>query len=105
MRRMRHSALAAPTAPRAIDPASGFDVPHSDLVRQWDGEMIARQFVDKRNPQDFVKQRNDRPLHFARSEPPDSFIAEPFAWEDGRLMTTQAGELIITEGIDPRSTL
>lgn len=61
--------------PQAIDPASGFKVPVSSLVRQWDGEMVDKRFVDIRNPQDFVTGVPDnRPLPVSRPEPDDVFI-------------------------------
>ena len=61
--------------PQAIDPASGFKVPVSSLVKQWDGERIDYRFVDKRNPQDFVTGVPDgRPLPVSRPEPPDVFL-------------------------------
>jgi hypothetical protein len=92
--------------PVAIDPASGFKVPLSDLVRQWDNELIDKRFVDKRNPQDFVRGVADKQnLPYARPEPPDSFVATNIAWEDGRFMTTETGVAIITEGLDPGDTL
>jgi hypothetical protein len=61
--------------PNAIDPASGFKVKLSALVRQWDGEMVDRRFVDRRNPQDFVRGVPDRQdLPYARPETPDVFV-------------------------------
>lgn len=101
--------LGTPTGrpvPQAIDPASGFKVPLSDLVRQWDGEMVAKAFVDKRNPQDFVRGVKDvQALPYARPESPDSFVSGPIVWENGALMFTQNGNILITEGIDPGDTL
>lgn len=69
--------------PKAIDPASGFKVPLRNLVRQWDGEMVDYRFVDKRNPQDFVRgvpERQDLP--FARPEAPDQYITTPVTPDD-----------------------
>lgn len=61
--------------PQAICDASGFKVPLKHLVKQWDGAMVDRRFVDKRNPQDFVRGVPDRQdLPFARPEAPDVFI-------------------------------
>jgi hypothetical protein len=52
-------------------------VPLRNLVKQWDGEMVDRRFVDKRNPQDFVRGVKDNSaLPYARPEAPDTFIAE-----------------------------
>lgn len=94
-RRSNHS---LPT-PRAIDPASGFKVPLSNLVRQYDGEMVDRRFVDKRNPQDFVRGRADRmALPFARPEAPDRFMAQNILWEDGRPIVLENGAPLMGEG-------
>lgn len=61
--------------PNAICDASGFKVKLSQLVRQWDGAMVDRRFVDRRNPQDFVRGVPDRQdLPFSRPEAPDQFI-------------------------------
>jgi hypothetical protein len=96
MRRRRNQ---PPPTPRAIDPASGFKVPLSNLVRQWDGEMVDRRFVDKRNPQDFVRGRADKmALPFARPEAPDRYMAQNILWEDGRPMTLENGAALLGEG-------
>lgn len=93
-------------APQAIDPASGFKVPLSNLVRQWDNELVDYRFVDKRNPQDFVRGvKDDQSLPYARPEPPDEFVAGPIIWEAGQFMVSEAGNAIITEGVDPADTL
>lgn len=61
---------------RFICDASGFDFPLSEAVRQWDGALVHRRFVDKRNPQDFVTSvRDNRPLPFSRPEPADVFLS------------------------------
>jgi len=92
--------------PQAIDPASGFKVPLSNLVRQWDGELVDYRFVDKRNPQDFVRGvRDTQALPYARPEPPDQFVAGPIIWETGAYMTSQEGDVLLTEGINPVETL
>ena len=58
--------------------ASGFKRCTSEMVKQWDGAMVARQFVDRRNPQDFVRGVPDgRPLPVSRPEAPDVFISTP----------------------------
>ena len=85
--------------PQAIDPASGFKVPHRNLVRQWDGEYVDRRFVDKRNPQDFAKARPERPaLEHPRPEPADVFLAVNLAWEDGTPMIGEDGAALMGEG-------
>lgn len=54
---------------------SGFKFPMAELVRQWDGALVHRRFVDKRNPQDFVRAVPDgRPPIRSRPEPADSFL-------------------------------
>jgi len=61
--------------PQAICDASGFKVPLSNLVRQWDGAMVDRRFVDRRNPQDFVRGVPDRQdLPYSRPEGPDQAV-------------------------------
>lgn len=61
--------------PVGICDASGFKVPLRNLVKQWDGMMVDRRFLEKRNPQDFVKGVPDRSnLPFARPESPDVFV-------------------------------
>lgn len=55
--------------------ASGFKVPLSNMTKQWDGAMVDRRFVDKRNPQDFVRGvKDNQTLPFSRPEAPDVFI-------------------------------
>ena len=86
--------------PQALDPASGFKVPYRNLVRQWDGEWVDRRFVDKRNPQDSLKGRPERPmLEHARPEPTDAFLADNITMEDGFTpITTEVGQAIMSEG-------
>ena len=65
------------SAPRgvAICAFSGFKVPVADLVRNWDGQMVDKRFVDKRNPQDFVRGvKDDQRLPVSRPEPEDVFL-------------------------------
>lgn len=105
---MRHRRLsAAAPEPQAIDPASGFKVPLSNLRRQWDNQLVDYRFIDKRNPQDFVRGRkDDQALPYARPEPPDSFVPQPIAMESGAaFMTTEAGSDVFQEGTTPESTL
>jgi len=98
--RRRHG-YGAPV-PQAIDPASGFKVPLSNLVKQWDGEMIDRRFVDRRNPQDFVRGVPDNiALPYARPEAPDVFIAFNIDLEDGTPVFTESGSAALTEGVVP----
>lgn len=88
--------------PQAIDPVSGFKVPLSELVRQWDGEMVSKRFADRRNPQDFVRGVPDKmKLPFARPEAPDQFIALPILSELGFPLLTEDGRVILTEGVVP----
>jgi hypothetical protein len=101
--RRRRGLYDAPPEPQAIDPASGFKVPLRNLVKQWDGEMVDRRFVDKRNPQDFVRGIKDNSiLPYARPEVPDIFMAEPILWEDGSIMFAEDGHTpLLTEGVVP----
>jgi len=99
MIRRRHTRDPQNGQPVAIDPASGFKVPLSSLVKQWDGEMVAREFVDRRNPQDFVRGVPDNvALPYARPESPDVFIAQPLLDEAGAILLDQAGRAIYEEG-------
>lgn len=87
--------------PRAIDPISGFDVPWEDLVRQWDGEMVYRPFMDNRNPQDFVRGIPEKiGLPYARPEPPEESVALPLLWEDGATAISMEGTgALLDEGV------
>lgn len=89
-----------PKGPRAIDPVSGFEVPHSELVRQWNGEWVYRRYADKRNPQDFVRGRAERfVLPHPRPEPPEVFLAFNLLWEDSVTpIITEDGDAVLSEG-------
>ena len=89
-----------PPRPNAIDPASGFKVPLEDLERQWDGEMVAREFIDReRHPQDFLRGVPDRmALPYARPETPDRFYAETILFEDGIPVSLGNGTPLLSEG-------
>lgn len=80
---MNDPANIVPQPPNAICDASGFKIPITHLVRQWDGAYVDRRFVDKRNPQDFVRGvRDDPSLKVSRPEAPDVFISSPVAAAD-----------------------
>lgn len=88
--------------PVAIDPASGFKVALSSLVPQWDGELVDRRFVDRRNPQDFVRGvRDDMALPYSRPETPDRFVATDIDMEDGTPIYTETSQIMLTEGQVP----
>lgn len=61
----------------AICDASGFKCYADELVRQWDGAMVLPRFLDKRNPQDFVRGVAERQPRISRPEPADTFLASP----------------------------
>jgi hypothetical protein len=84
--------------PNAIDPASGFKVKLSDLVKQWDGELIDRRFVDRRNPQDFMRSIPERPLTVTRPEPAIVLVAQPIFWENGTIIETENSSIVMLEG-------
>lgn len=111
MRRRGGKSYGIPTGepvPQAIDPASGFKVPLTNLERQWDGQLIDARFIDKRNPQDFVRGiKDDQSLPYSRPESPDTFIAGPLVWQDGTtFITNQNGvNVLIAQGVDPADTL
>lgn len=63
--------------------ASGRKMKASQCVKQWDGAIVARKYVDRRNPQDFVRGVPDRQnVPFARVPGPDVFVAVPIRPED-----------------------
>ena len=67
----------APWEAQGICEASGFKFPLSQLVRQWDGALVHRSFVDKRNPQDFVRGVPDnQAIPNPRPEAPDAFLSD-----------------------------
>lgn len=84
----------------AIDPASGFKVPLENLVRQWDGEMVDYRFVDRRNPQDFVRGIPEAPLPYARPETEDTFIFGPILTETSNFILLETGDLMVTQGTE-----
>lgn len=85
--------------PTGICEASGRKFPLSELVRQWDGAMVHYRFVDKRNPQDFVRGRKERiALPNARPEPPDAFVALPLVGIDGPFLISQEGRGLFSRG-------
>ena len=63
------------TGRRFICDFSGFDFPITEAVRNWDGALVHRRFVDKRNPQDFVKAVRESIPAVSRPEPTDVFVA------------------------------
>ena len=86
--------------PQAIDPASGFKVPLSSLVKQWDGELIHDRFVDKRNPQDFLRGVKDKQsLPYSRPEMPDVSVSINLITEIGELIFAENGQALMDEGI------
>ena len=54
--------------------ASGFKFPLRELVRQWDGMLVHPRFLDKRNPQDFVRTPRESTLPYTSPEGADSFV-------------------------------
>lgn len=90
--------------PKAIDPVSGFEVPWSELVRNRDGDMVARFSADPVHPRDHIKVRPERGgLPYARPEPPEASISVAIMWEDGATpIYVEAGTgPIFTEGVVP----
>jgi hypothetical protein len=82
--------------PQAIDPASGFKVPLKNLVRQWDNQLVDYRYVDKRNPQDFVRGVKDNmALPYSRPEQPNQYIAGNIIWQNP---TEQQVELLDQDG-------
>lgn len=101
MRRRYQSRDPRDGQPVAIDPASGFKVPLANLVTQWDGELIDRRFVDRRNPQDFVRGVPDNmALPYARPETPNRYIVTDIDMEDGTPIYTEQSQIMWTEGTE-----
>jgi hypothetical protein len=85
--------------PNAIDPRSGFKVKLGDLVKEWNGDLVARKYWDRRNPQDLVRGRADnQSLPYSRPEPPDNVVSLPRLTEDGNFRYTSDGNIRVTEG-------
>lgn len=63
--------------PQSICDASGFKFNSDELVRQWDGALVHKRFVDKcRQPQDYpARIRDDQRHPNPRPEAPDVFVA------------------------------
>jgi len=56
--------------------ASGFQFPLDEAVKQWDGALVHKSHVDKRNPQDFIRSIPERQtLPLCRPEPDDVFLS------------------------------
>lgn len=92
--------MRRPPEPQAIDPASGFKIPHKNLVRQYDGEYVDRRFVDKQNPQELIRARPESSvLPHPRPEVADVFLATNILLEDGLTpMIGADGAALMTEG-------
>lgn len=98
---MRRRPLIEPLPePRAIDPRSGFNVPHSELVKEYRGGWVARRFADKPHPRDFpVRIREPQPLPHPAPEPPEVGIAFALLHEDsGVPIMAEDGSAILSEG-------
>lgn len=85
---------------------SGFKAKPGELVQQWDGALVHRDYVDKRHPQEFVRgaaERAKRPS--APPEHADAFIdhSQFIALEDGRLLGSELRGAMKTE--EPTSHL
>lgn len=78
---------------------SGFKSKPKELVQQWDGAWVHRDFVDKRHPQEFVRGLRERALPQAPPEQADSFIdhSDFIALEDGRLLGSELRGAMKTE--------
>lgn len=88
------------SGPRAIDPRSGFEVRHADLVKDRTGDMIFNRFADAKHPQDFVRARPERMVvRNARPEPPERAAALPILWENGSVLTLESGVAVLDEGV------
>lgn len=58
-----------------IDDRTGFAVRASRTVKEWNGQIVAREDFETRHPQDFVRGRADKQaVPDPRPEPPDQFL-------------------------------
>ncbi len=91
--------------PQGIDDRTGFKVNLSDLKLEWDG--LRTVDPDRRNPQDYVRGRkDDMSLPYARPEAPNVYVSGPLIWQNGvTFMTSETGDVLLTQGIDPLDTL
>lgn len=107
MARRGKDRLGTPTGrpvPQGIDSWTGFKVDLFSMKKQWDGNYTVDP--DIRNPQDFLRGVKDNmTLPYARPEAPNTFVAGPIAWQDGSVMTSQTGDVLLTEGVNPSETL
>lgn len=56
-----------------IDDGSGLKLKSSQLGRQWDNQMIRHDLIEQRNPQDFLRSKEEQPIPWGRTEAPDVF--------------------------------
>lgn len=101
----RYGTPTGAPVPQAIDPASGFKVPLSELERQWDNQLIYKPFLDRRNPQDYLRGIKDNmALPYSRPEPPNTFMAGNIIWNSGRVdfapLLDQDGNNVLTQDGD-----
>lgn len=95
-----HGTPVGEPQPQAIDDYSGFKVPLGELKKDWQGLLTVSP--DIRSPQDFVRGvKDDQSLPYSRPESADTFIALPITWESGAFITSQQGNDIYHEGIQP----
>lgn len=56
-----------------VDDESGFAHPRSQMIKRWDGVFVRKDQNEFRNPQEFVRARNDpRSLNDIRPDSPQS---------------------------------
>lgn len=57
--------------------------PTNELVKQWDGLWVHRDFRDKRNPQDYIRTGGRGENHGnKRPEPDDTFVSGVITGDD-----------------------
>lgn len=91
-------------APKAVDPRSGFTIAHSELVKEFRGNLVARRYADRPHPRDLpppaIRERIALPS--PRPEPEPVSIAVPLMWETSGLpILTEDDEPILSEGRIP----
>lgn len=56
-------------------PICGFKKKSSDMRKRWDGQMVCKDDLDPRHPQDFVRGVQDNnSIPFTYAEPSDTFV-------------------------------
>lgn len=53
---------------------SGFKAKRGQLVKQWNGLWVLPEYVERRNPQDLIRARGEKPPAQLSPEPDDDYL-------------------------------